>query len=114
MHAPAHRQAAEDIEADVVALQTQPHESRLAIEGCWGAAFHWIAYGCETKHGQHRESHIRLGAFLRNDVGEPAIADWWDELERLRQGGWYGGQFDETRLQRALTVLGEVRSWATS
>lgn len=114
MQAPAHRQAAEDIEADIAMLQPQPRASRLTIEGCWGAAFHWIAYGCETKDGQHRETHIRLGAHLRNTLGEPTVANWWEELERLRQGGWYGGHFDAASIQRAFIVLGEVRSWATT
>jgi len=112
--APDHRQAAEDIEADVATLYLPPRASRLAIKGCWGAAFHWIAFGCETKHAQHREPHIRLGAFSRNNVAEPSVADWWEELEWLRQGGWYGGHFDPNSVQRAFTVLGEVRSWATS
>jgi hypothetical protein len=113
MLAPAHRQAAEDIEADVATIQPQPRASRLAIEGCWGAAFHWIAYGCQTKHGQHRETHIRLGAFLRG-LGEPLVAGWWEQLEGLRQGGWYGGHFDPADVQRAMDFLGDVRTWATS
>jgi hypothetical protein len=75
-----HRQAAEDIEVDVMALHSQPRASRLAIEGCWGAAFHWVAYGCETKYGQHHDNHARLGTYLRG-LGEPAAADWWEELE---------------------------------
>ncbi len=113
MLAPDHRQAAEDIEASVVALQSQPRSGRLAIEGCGGAAFHWIAYGCQTKHGQHHDHHARLGTFLRS-LGEPMVASGWDELEHLRQGGWYGGQFGPTSAHRAQEVLEPVRTWATS
>jgi hypothetical protein len=83
------------------------------IEGGWGAAFRWIAYGCQTKYGQHHDSHERLGAFLRG-LGEPTVVGWWEELEHLRQGGWYGGQFGPVSARRAQDVLEQVRIWATS
>lgn len=113
MLAPAHRQAAEDIEATVASIQSQPRAGRLVIEGCWGAAFHWIAFGCETKHTQHQDHHARLGTYLRSQ-GEPHIAADWEELEHLRQGGWYGGQFGSASMQRAQELLEEVQTWATS
>jgi hypothetical protein len=66
MLADAHRNAAEDIEAAIASLVASPRATRLIIEGAWGAAFHWIAFGCDTKHGKHQESHARLGTFLRS------------------------------------------------
>lgn len=89
MRADAHRQAAEDIEASIALLSADPRGVRLTIEGAWGAAFHWIAFGCETKHQAHQESHARLG-------------------------GWYGTRTDPASAQAALTLLSDIRAWATS
>src|SRR4051794_174141 len=60
----------------IVPLVAEPHAARIVIEGAWGAAFHWIAFGCETKHHVHQESHARLGTFLRAR-GESVTADRW-------------------------------------
>lgn len=81
-----HRRAAEDIEKTILPLQATSYAARVIIEGAWGAAFHWIAFGCETKHQSHQESHARLGTFLRRQ-GEEAVAEWWEEIDRVRQGG---------------------------
>jgi hypothetical protein len=66
--APAHRQAAEGIEKTILPLQAVSYAARVVIEGAWGTAFQWIAFGCETKHQNHQESHARLGTFLRREV----------------------------------------------
>lgn len=52
MLAENHRKAAESIEKGIVKLEpdSDPVMGRLAIEAAWGAAFHWVAFGCETKH----------------------------------------------------------------
>lgn len=113
MLADAHRQAAEDIEATVIPLQADERAARVVIEGAWGAAFHWFAYGCQTKYGKHRESHIRLGTYLRS-LGEDEIAKRWEELERIRQGGWYGGRTEPEIIKQAIDELREVATWATS
>jgi len=64
MLAENHRKAAESIEKGVAKLQpdADPTMGRLAIEAAWGAAFHWIAFGCETRHHQHKNNHTRLAA----------------------------------------------------
>lgn len=72
----AHRQAAVDIEQAIARLgdpSADPFLGRSLIELYWGAAFHWIAYGAQLKHGKHKENHTKLGQFLR-DVGEPDVA----------------------------------------
>lgn len=112
MLATAHRQAAEDIEKSIQQLQGTSYAARLIIEGAWGAAFHWIAFGCQTKHQSHQESHTRLGSFLRHQ-GEGAVADWWEDLDRIRQGGWYGGGTDSLKVQQALDFLGRIGTWAS-
>ncbi len=111
--APAHQQAAEDIEKTILPLQTASYAARVVIEGAWGAAFHWIGYGCETKHQSHQESHARLGTFLRRQ-GETTVAEWWEDIDRIRQGGWYGGSPEPERVQRALDLLGRIHMWAVS
>ena len=113
MLAEAHRQAAEDIEKTILPLQTASYAARVVIEGAWGAAFHWIAFGCETKHQNHQESHARLGTFLRRH-GEGAVAEWWEDIDRIRQGGWYGGSPEPERVQRALDLLARMHNWAVS
>src|SRR2546430_6325791 len=99
MLAEAHQQAAEDIEKTIVPLQATSYAARVVIEGAWGAAFHWIAFGCETKHQNHQENHARLGTFLRRQ-GEGAVAEWWEDIDRIRQGGWYGGRRETRRCRR--------------
>jgi hypothetical protein len=113
MRADAHRQAAEDIEASITLLSADPRGARLTIEGAWGAVFHWIAFGCETKHQAHQESHTRLGAFLRKQ-GESVVANQWEQIDQLRQGGWYGTRTDPATAQAALAILNDIRVWATN
>src|SRR2546427_637419 len=71
MLADAHRKAAEDIESTILPLQAQPRAARVVIEGAWGAAFQWLAFGCETKYQHHLNNHTRVGRFLRS-LGEKA------------------------------------------
>ena len=113
MLAEDHRKAAEDIEVVLAPLHPIPRADRVIIESAWGAAFHWIAYSCETKHHQHQESHAKLVSFLRS-LGEIAAADWWATLERFRQGGWYGKNTDPAAAQKALAVLDQIRTWAST
>jgi hypothetical protein len=115
MLADAHRQAAEGIERALKKVwpSSDPDEGRLVIEGAWSASFHWIAYACQTKHGQHQESHARLGSFLRG-LGETKAADWWERQDRLRQGGLYGAKTGVTVEQEALDLLAELNRWATT
>lgn len=113
MLAEGHQQAAEDIEKSILSLQSTPYASRLLIEGAWGAAFHWIAFGCAIKYQRHQESHARLGSFLHS-LGEGAVAAWWGSLDQVRQGGWYGKNAGPDSVQVALDLLERVRSWALS
>lgn len=111
MLAEAHRQAAEDIEKTIMPLQVASYAARVVIEGAWGAAFHWIAFGCETKHQSHQESHVHLKTFLRHQ-GEDAGGEWWDNLDHIRQGGWYGKNTDAVVVQHALDLLARIHAWA--
>lgn len=112
MLAKGHRKAAEDIESTIVPLQLQASAARVVIEGAWGAAFHWIAFGCETKYGKHQNNHTRLNRFLK-DLGEKEAAELSEALDLARQGGWYGGEPDLSDAQGALALLARIRLWAT-
>jgi len=113
MLAAAHRTAAEDIETTIASLAAVARAARLVIEGAWGAAFHWIAYGTETKHGRHQESHAHLGTSLRT-LGESATADRWERLDNIRKGGWYGNKADPLAVSIALSLVQEIQVWATT
>ncbi len=112
----AHRQAALDMERSIADLgdpAAKPWNARVIIELYWGAAFHWIAYGCQVKHGKHKENHTKLGKYLR-DLGEPAIAQVWDGLEGGRRGGWYGNRTSLGDVAQSQTIWQEIQTWATT
>ena len=111
MKAEAHRLKAERIEHGLGKLQIDEDPENM-IEIAWGAAIHWIAFGCETKYHQHQNNHTRLGKFLQI-FGENAVADWWSNLDTARQRGWYGGEPGSNRVQEALEFLTNIRQWAT-
>ncbi len=113
MLAEGHRKAAESIEKGIIKLQPDIDltVARVAIEAAWGASFQWIAFGCATKYQQHRNNHTRLGHYLR-DLGEAAVADWWERVDTLRQCVWYGGEPEPEKVQEALVLLEQVHLWA--
>lgn len=116
MLADAHRDAAEGIEqviADIGDVTGKPYATRSVIELYWGAAFHWIAYGTQHKHGRHKENLTKLGKYLR-DLGESTVADWWDRLEERRRGGMYGHQTALPDVETTRNYWQDIRSWATS
>jgi hypothetical protein len=90
-----------------------PYVSISLIENYWAAAFHWIAFGCQRKHGKHKENHIQLGRYLR-DLGEPAIGSAWDRLENKRQGAMYSYRAAPADVSDARDDWEEIRQWARS
>ena len=111
MLAEEHRQAAEDLEKTIASLQPAPYAARIVIEGAWGAAFHWIAFGCQTKYQRHLENEAGLGAFLRHQR-EGVVDDWWETLEHVRQEGCFGENTGPMFVQHALDLLERIREWA--
>jgi hypothetical protein len=112
----AHRQAALDIEQTIDDLgdpAVKPYIGRSVIEDYRGAALHWIAYGCQRKHGKHKENHTHLGRFLR-DPGESTVVDWWDRLDERRRSGWYGHQTTVGDVQTIQGYWRNIRTWATN
>ncbi|HLY30340.1 MAG TPA: hypothetical protein VKQ36_04900 [Ktedonobacterales bacterium] len=112
----AHRQAALDMEQTIATLgdpAVHPYISRLLIEAYWGASFHWIAVGCQEKHGKHKENHTQLAKFLR-DQNEDTIAAIWDRLDERRRAGWYGHQTAPTDIAAAEQWWQDIKGWATT
>ncbi len=113
MKADAHRRHAESLERAIALVRQDPATSVAIIENAWGAAYHWIGYGCLQKHQQHRDRHQGLTAYLVG-LGEPLLAQWWRNFEDVRQAGFYGNQISESEVQEALDLLGRIRTWATT
>ena len=116
MLADAHRQAALDLERSVAALgdpAVNPWNARAIIALCWDAAFHWVAYGCQVKHGKHKENHTKLVQYL-NDLGEPTIGRSWEALENARRGGMYGHHATPPDVSNAQRHWQDIRTWATT
>jgi hypothetical protein len=114
MLADAHREAALDNEETIAHmgdLANWPRANRLVIDGYWGAAFHWIAYGCHQKHGKHKEKHSGLVSYLR-EFGEGETSTRWEKLENVRNGGWYGHQHLPEDVDEARQLWDEIRTWA--
>ena len=108
-----HRQAALDNEQAATLLGDPAARSfvrRAIIELYWGASFHWIAYGCQRKHGKHKENHTKLVSYLR-DQGEDTIATVWNTLDSKRVGGWYGTHVELDNVEDARRLWQDIRTW---
>ena len=113
MKADAHRRHAESLERAIALASPDPTTSVAILEIAWGAAYHWISYGCVQKYQQHRDKHQGLTAYLVG-LGEQRLAQWWRNFEALRQAGFYGNQAGESEVQEALDLLERIRTWATT
>jgi hypothetical protein len=111
-----HQQRALDVERTLQDLGDpiiKPYISAMAIEGYWGASFHWIVVGCMRKHAWHTDNDQGLARKLTN-LGEVGISAHWGKLEQLRTGGWYTYQADPSRVSEAETAWQAIRAWATA
>jgi hypothetical protein len=114
MRTDAHQERALQLEHTIGAVgdpNADPDHAPGLIELYWGAAFHWIALGCQQKHGKHKENHAQLGRYLR-DLGESAIGDEWDRLELKRQGAMYAYTANPEQASNAHDDCQEIRAWA--
>lgn len=105
MWADAHRQRAEQLEHSIAVFGDPAADPDLApglIELYWGAGFHWVAVGCQAKHGKHKENRTQLARYLK-DLGEAAIGAVWDRREAKRQGATYAYAAARMLRRRATT-----------
>src|SRR5260370_7260392 len=98
MKADAHRRHSESLERAIALAKSDPTTSVAIIENAWGAAYHWISYGCIRKYQQHRDKHQGLTAYLIG-LGEQHLAQWWLNFQNLRQPEFYVNQTDDIQYQ---------------
>lgn len=116
MRADAHQQRAQQLEHAITVLGDPAADPDLVpslIENYRGAAFHWVANGCQRKYGKHKENHTQLGRYLR-DFGEPTIATHWDSLEHIRQNAMYAYNAAPDDVARARDDWEVIRIWSLS
>lgn len=116
MRLDAHEQRARQLEHAIAILgdpTADPDIVPSLIENYWGAAFHWVAYGCQRKFGKHKENHTQLGRYLR-DLGEPTMATRWDSLEHIRQSAMYAYSAAPDDAAHARDDWEAIRLWSMS
>ena len=69
MKADAHRLHAESLERAIALARPDPMTAVAIIENAWGAAYHWISYGCVQKYQQHRDLASGLDRLSRGPGG---------------------------------------------
>jgi hypothetical protein len=115
MRADGHEQHALQLEHAITVLGDPAADPDIAlslIENYWAAGFHWIAYGCQQKHGHHKENSSQLSRYLR-DLDQPTIGAVWDRLEN-RQGSMFAYHTVLDDVQQAHDDWQEIRTWALS
>jgi hypothetical protein len=111
MRIDGHEQHAHQLEHAITVLgdpAADPDVGISLIENYWAASFHWIAVGCQKKHGRHKENHTQLAKYL----GELAIGAHWDNLEGARQGAMYAYGTSLADISRAHDDWQAIRTWA--
>jgi hypothetical protein len=91
----------------------KPYVRPTVVEGYWGAALHWVAYGCEMRYGRHKEREGGLVSFLRG-LGESSVADRWRTVEAIRNEAWNTCDIPESAVQSAHDEWQRIRAWAMS
>jgi hypothetical protein len=69
MKADGHRRHAESLERAIALARPDPTTSVAIIENAWGAAYHWMSYGCIQKYQQHRDLAPGLNRLSRGPRG---------------------------------------------
>ncbi len=59
------------------------------------------------------DSRSKIPAQAIRRQSEGAVAEWWENLGYVRQGGWYGKNTDPVVVQHALDLLERIHVWAT-
>lgn len=111
MKAQDHLAKAEEIKAGIDHLLKDEIEHVSSIvELAFGMAQHLIAYGMETKHGEHKDVHHGIPSLLRfKDEDEVAIS--FERLDTLRHGRWYGGKGDGEVIEETMKIIDRIDRW---
>lgn len=86
-------------------------DSELIIEGLYGAAHHYVAYGLQMKHGTHSDKHAQDFLALK-EYGHEDVRSKFETLDSLRTGDFYGGRTNGERVAKARKLLAEIKAWA--
>ncbi|MCK5292099.1 MAG: hypothetical protein KAR39_08820 [Thermoplasmata archaeon] len=111
MKAPDHLVKAEEIKASIEHLlkDEKEHVSSI-VELAFGMIHHLIAYGMDTKYGEHKDVHYGIPALLRSK-NDDSIAMLFERLDTLRHGRWYGGKGDGEVVEETLKIIEQIESW---
>lgn len=113
MRSDGHLRNARELEASVrelAGLDPDKH-IRLIVEGAFGAAHHYIAYGCDSKHGTHSDKHEGVPTILRR-FGHSEIAKIFERLDTIRHGRFYGGKGNSETIGEILHLLDRIKEWS--
>jgi hypothetical protein len=110
MNEDGHRQAVEELRASRARLDPE-QDIRAYVELSFGMAFHLVCVGAQRRHNAHRENHEGLARWLRGR-GHLEQADWWDEVEGIRIGRWYGRRGNGNAAHAIDRLVERFEGWA--
>jgi hypothetical protein len=112
MRGEKHLQNARELEVSIRELaKLDPDKHiRLIVEGAFGAAHHYIAYGCDLKHGVHSDKHEGVPAMLRR-LGREEISKIFERLDTIRHGRFYGSKRNGEIVEEILQLLENLKRW---
>lgn len=104
---------AKDMESSALTLaEINPDlHVRVITEALFGSAHHYIAYGVQSKVGEHFDKHAGVPALLRR-YGFNEEAASFEKLDSIRAGRFYGGKGDAGEVKVALELLEKIKRWA--
>lgn len=109
-----HLRSAREMEASARALAEENPDAhvRVITEAIFGAAHHYIAYGLENRVGEHLDKHAGVQALMRkHGFGEEA--SYFEKLDSIRAGRFYGRKGDAKEVKAAFNLLEKIERWAT-
>ena len=114
MKAEGHKSKADELWHSIEVLLEDSSENVTSIvEPSFGMCHHLVAYGMETKHDRHLDTHAGVCHLLR-EVDENKIATAFEMLGSLRQGRYYGGKGNGETVERTMEIVKTIKEWAQS
>jgi len=111
MKAEGHLDKVRKIKKSIELLRGDEENVEAIVEICYGLAHHLIAYGLETRFGEHKDTHQGVPTLLRQH-GQSEIAIHFERLDTLRIGRWYGGKGNGEVVEESLKIIEAIERWA--
>lgn len=108
-----HLRKAEAFESRAHKWDKTEEEVPSVIEDIYNAAVHYFAYGINLKYGKDIDAHGYQKKFLRKEQ-EFEIWQVYQDLEEIRTKSVYGASWNGERIENALALLGEIKTWTPS